>query len=61
LEILDYSESLIRVMRFKKLCHAALLDKKWAKAAEYSDEILRSSVQIRRFCEAQKAASPSGQ
>jgi hypothetical protein len=48
-------------MRFKKLCHAALLDKKWAKAAEYSDEILRSSVQIRRFCEAQKAASQPDQ
>ena len=61
MEILDYSESLIRVMRFKKLCHAALLDKKWAKAEEYSDEILHYAVQIKRFCKAQKALSPSDQ
>jgi hypothetical protein len=54
LEILDYSESLIRIMKYKKLCHSALLDKDWDRAAFCSDEILLAAVHIRRFCAAQK-------
>jgi hypothetical protein len=41
-------------MKYKKLCHSALLDKDWDRAAFCSDEILLAAVHIRRFCAAQK-------
>ena len=49
-EMIDYSESLIKIRLLRKKAHDAILDKKWAEACDYLDDIVVAARAAKMFC-----------
>jgi hypothetical protein len=48
--MIDYSESLIKIRLLRKKAHDAILDKKWAEACDYLDDIVVAARAAKMFC-----------
>mgnify|MGYP003333152756 CR=1 FL=1 len=48
--MIDYSDSLIRISKLRRLAHEAILKKDWSKACDYLDQIVIAAAEGKVYC-----------